>query len=110
MRTPGFDPYAAGAPVPTPGRLTVRVDAETGRHVFCLPAKPRGVVGRVVFVEVSGVGTRTVPASASAQEVDCELPPGVKVAAFLVYNDRRGERGRAGPVLHFWTPEPEDHG
>lgn len=109
MRSSAFDPYAAGEPVPTPGRLSVRV-SDTGRHVFGLPEKPHGVSGRTIFVEISGVGTRTVSAPASALEVDCALPPGMKVAAFLVYSDRRGERSRGGPVLHFWTPDPEDHG
>jgi hypothetical protein len=105
-----FDPYACGDPVPTPGRLTVRKDGATGRHVFTLPAKPAGVVSRVVFMEVEGVGTRTVSASASAREVSYAFPPGVKVVAFLTYQDGRGERSRAGPLLHFWTTVPEDQG
>lgn len=105
-----FDPYASGYPVPTPGRLTVRKDAAAGRHVFILPDKPAVVVSRVVFMEVEGVGTRTVSASTSAQEVSYAFPPGVMVVAFLTYQDGRGERSRAGPLLRFWTPQPEDQG
>lgn len=101
-----FDPYAAGQPPSVPGRLRVRRDA-AGRHVFQLPPAGKGVKGRIVFLEITGVGTRTVPASASTAEVSYEFPADTKVAAFVVDESASGERSRAGPVLHFWTTEPE---
>lgn len=103
-----FDPYAVGEKLPAPGRLSVRRDEVTGRHVFLLPTPHRLVKGRTVFLEIRGVGTRTVPASASSTEVSYELPENTKVAAFLVDEDVRGERSRAGPVLHFWTTTEGD--
>lgn len=103
-----FDPYAAGQPLPVPGRLSVRKDDVTGRHVFRLPVAGKGVKGRLLFLEIAGVGTRTVPASTSSREVSYEFPDNTKVAAFIVDASASGERSRAGPVLHFWTTEPED--
>lgn len=110
MRRSSFDPYASGEPLPAPGRLSVRKDDVTGRHVFRLPAADKGVTGRIVFLEIQGVGTRTVRASASSAEVSYEFPADVKVAAFVVDEGNNAERSKAGPVLHFWTTTDEDQG
>lgn len=108
MRSSSFDPYASEEAAPTPGRLSVIHNKKAGRHILRLPCPHESVSARILFLEVTGAGTKTVQLSPGDREVSCEFPADVRVAAFLIDENRRGERTSAGPVLFFWTTEESE--
>lgn len=92
----------AGEPLPRPGKIAMATLSD-GKTVITLPKAVGAVTKRTIYLEVGIYGTRTLSPCPRAATVDCELPEGVRIAAFVVDEGDDGTRSEASPVTYFWV-------
>ena len=92
----------AGEPLPRPGRLSA-AGRDDGRVGITLPKAGERVTKRTLYLEVGIYGTRTESPDPAACQIVCDLPEGVRVAAFIVDEAGDGTRSEASPVAYFWV-------